>query len=338
MSIRCPVCDKGGLQSTSLECPQCNADLEAFQLLDTLQEASPAGDSDIVSTEPDRMYKEASVPNIQNVSGNIELRVQTLVYLMVFVVITSSLIAVGMNYIVMKFTNIMPQSPNLIEPLVLEKLQKITHTQSDIGRVVTSLKKRFDEQSANISKKLLTYVPHKDYVRLNKRLVLLEQRSKKTPINIVTKTATANQATNVNNTDLTKKSAIAHAHTATVNPEFIQVYRFTKTDTLWDIAKKYYGKGHLYPALLALNPGLGVLLHPGQQIRLPINQEAAKLIFPKIVVTQNKRKLLRYPVVAGDTWKLISKRLYGNSKAAAKLKRLNGGNPKITEKYVLIPF
>lgn len=32
----CPVCNRAGLQVSALTCPQCNADLECFRLLDAL--------------------------------------------------------------------------------------------------------------------------------------------------------------------------------------------------------------------------------------------------------------------------------------------------------------
>ena len=34
----CPVCGRIGLEATQRECPQCNADLECFQLLETLHD------------------------------------------------------------------------------------------------------------------------------------------------------------------------------------------------------------------------------------------------------------------------------------------------------------
>ncbi len=34
----CPVCDRAGLQGSPLTCPQCNADLDCFRLLEALQE------------------------------------------------------------------------------------------------------------------------------------------------------------------------------------------------------------------------------------------------------------------------------------------------------------
>ena len=49
----CPVCAKAGLADKLLECPQCNADLECFDLLDALHEESLSTQAPQESPEQD---------------------------------------------------------------------------------------------------------------------------------------------------------------------------------------------------------------------------------------------------------------------------------------------
>ena len=51
-----------------------------------------------------------------------------------------------------------------------------------------------------------------------------------------------------------------------------KMYTVQKNDTLWGIAKRFYGNGAQYPKIVAANPGIKNpnLIYPGQVFQIPV--------------------------------------------------------------------
>jgi len=247
MPTRCPVCGKVGLQPTAVECPQCNADLEVFQLLEVLQEVSPiqAPETEQARADEARVGEGAAV--LPNRAPPASLSPTLLAVGLVSLFFG---IGIGVGYLVVpRHDAVVPQAA--IEP----PLQQVQEPR--VCEMVTSV---------------------------------------------------------------------------------MRTHRLFRSDTLWDIAERYYGTGDLYPALLVLNPGLGIHFSPGGEIRLPANRAVARQLLAGSIVEQAGQRLLRYPVVVGDTWQRISRRLYGRAKVLPELPSLNGDGPPKPGTSVLIPL
>ncbi len=89
------------------------------------------------------------------------------------------------------------------------------------------------------------------------------------------------------------------------------VYDAGEGDTLWDIAEKYYGSGHYYPVLLEHNPNICVY-EIGEGVRLKIlrNPRAARQIYRKIIVKEKDHLYWYYTVEEGDTFRSVINRFY----------------------------
>jgi hypothetical protein len=273
--------------------------LEAFQLLELLQEM-PATTAAVPAAPT---ANEVLVAEPLSATGRSRTKAPF------YLVAVASILGFGLLVSLVYLTNLVAPESVAPESAALQRLHQLEQAQLDRVR-------RLDEQLANFAKQLPKLAQREDLAKLDRRLARLEQP--------VTASVRAPEQPNTPRTAAT--------------PEPVLTSQLTSNDTLWDLAKKYYGKGHFYPVLLALNPGLGIYFAPGAEIRLPASQEAANQLLTQLVIKQDDRYLLRYPIISGDTWQQISRRLNGNSKLASELKRLNGGTPPIPGTTAFIPF
>jgi nucleoid-associated protein YgaU len=103
------------------------------------------------------------------------------------------------------------------------------------------------------------------------------------------------------------------------------LYEAHTGDTYWSISRMFYGAGHYYPVLMEHNPEIG-LFDVGAGVRMKILKDAgqAKGILRKIVKSEGNRLIWYYTVVAGDTLESIARKFY---KTDEKVKRLLDLNP-----------
>jgi hypothetical protein len=88
-------------------------------------------------------------------------------------------------------------------------------------------------------------------------------------------------------------------------------YNAGEGDTLWDIAEMYYGSGHYYPVLLEHNPNICVY-EIGYGVRLKIlrNPRVARQIYRKIIVKEKDHLYWYYTIVEGDTFRSVINKFY----------------------------
>ncbi|MCP4699606.1 MAG: hypothetical protein GY862_22565, partial [Gammaproteobacteria bacterium] len=86
------------------------------------------------------------------------------------------------------------------------------------------------------------------------------------------------------------------------------IHEAGKNETLWDVAEKHYRQGVFYPVLLEHNPGAGVYLG-SEKLKVLKDRKKAQQLFDELVFTKNKRLFFRYKVNKEDSWEKISGRL-----------------------------
>lgn len=87
------------------------------------------------------------------------------------------------------------------------------------------------------------------------------------------------------------------------------IYRSDGRDTMWSLAERYYGAGRLYPVLMEHNPKVGIFhIKGGTAIRILKEPDQAKYIYPRIVSREGDRLYWYYTVSGKDTVKSIANR------------------------------
>ena len=86
-------------------------------------------------------------------------------------------------------------------------------------------------------------------------------------------------------------------------------YQATDTDTLWNMAQRFYGAGHFYPVLLEHNPDLSIYqVSRNDRIAILKDVKEAKRIYRSITLLEDKRLFWYYTVRSGDTPLVIKTR------------------------------
>lgn len=88
-------------------------------------------------------------------------------------------------------------------------------------------------------------------------------------------------------------------------------YTANENDTLWGIAKKYYGSGHYYPVLLEHNPNVGIYdVGDGVRLRILKYSGLAKKINRNITEREGNKLYFHYRVAEGDTLGSLASKFY----------------------------
>ena len=105
--------------------------------------------------------------------------------------------------------------------------------------------------------------------------------------------------------------------------EFL-TYEASEKDTLWVIAKRYYGVGEYYPVLLEHNSHLGIYdIGDGVRVRILKNADLANEIYKKIIKREGNRIYWFYRVVQEDTLQSIARRYYKTKDGVRRVIDLN---------------
>jgi hypothetical protein len=110
------------------------------------------------------------------------------------------------------------------------------------------------------------------------------------------------------------------------HPEEVQFWRYNakKEDTLWDIAKKYYGEGAYYPVLLEHNPHVGLYtIGTGVTLNILKNGKNASKIYKKIIIRKDGHFFWRYSVADGDTLQSIIQKYYKKGQAKSDIPNID---------------
>nr|WP_240905980.1 LysM peptidoglycan-binding domain-containing protein [Thiorhodococcus mannitoliphagus] len=121
-------------------------------------------------------------------------------------------------------------------------------------------------------------------------------------------------------------------------PEPALHHHLRPDETLWSIAKRYYGHGWLYPVLIEQNPGLGVYHGGVGMLSLFADPARALDLYRQITPPGAEGRLFRYQVQPGDDWHGLARRFLGRPRRAPELIALNPGSDLAPGSRILIPL
>jgi LysM repeat protein len=328
----CPVCGKGGVADNARECAQCNADLECFDLLDSLHEEVVT----LGRSEPGL----ACTKELENIRVSLNGIRETLerwhksgwmrTYGM------AALFASGIAALLLllyrdfsdehRLDGRISQLEARTSPVDVEAKTKelsglIAKTEA-ITQRLDAMENGLSAVSANqeaVSGRFS--VTLEELNKMSERLASLQEGFP---------ALTAERSS----------SAAEPAVPSDLAPEDMFVYHEPRNgDTLWSIARRHYDNGRFYPVLLEHNPGLGIYFDPGYgRIKILKNRRLAEEVLADVIAVREGRTGFRYKVVEGDTWERISERFFGQVNKATELARLNSPVDLVPGQRVFVPL
>lgn len=314
----CPVCKRPGLADGLQHCPQCNANLECFDLLDALQEPQTSG-------------------------GRASALVNGKRALLTALLTILPLVALGLaggHYLGARIDGLAAALAGPEGPSRRAWSRSLIATQA----LATGLAD-VERQIARVGDRQASAGTFWNELRLGERLSTIEQRIQGLEKGV----ADLGHQQHATRTKVTvgasKPSSLSGSPAAAPNipaSDFAE-YIPLPDETLWSIARRFYGKGIYYPILLEDNPRLAVHgSRDGRGIRIARERRQAWERYRRLVVTRDGRTLFHYRVKAGDSWRSLAHAFYGDERRTAELAELNqateGVEPPPAGKRVLIPL
>jgi hypothetical protein len=263
----CPICKLEQIPVDVDRCPQCDSDLSCFRVLDALPEPETE------TTAPTAPQTKSGMPQIAAKRSQLFPAVSTL--LGVLAVILLGLQIYRLNGIV---SQVSAQRPAFKDA---------------VSRIEFRLDKIFKQQD-----KILTEV----MVKTENIRDTIHRKPK--PAGGITSEMSDEPGAGLIKTP-------AHRDGRTFKPQEesdrevkddLESYQALETDTLWGLAKRFYGSGVYYPVLLAHNPDLAIY-EIGKKNRVAIlkNTGRVKQIYNEITENERGRLYWYYTVRPGDT-------------------------------------
>jgi hypothetical protein len=320
--IICPVCERPGVPAESKNCPQCDADLTCFQALETLSEKTSAASAS-TSTEK---------------KGSSGTRRAVLLLLLLLVLIGSFFLLYALKT--------QDQSYELQQQVVAlktdlqmaEKENQILCALPESERMGAREEESFEEDDplvyaedlaakASLDKKGKTGKEQKQDVQLvgselaekgeggGPERETGKETGKKIETSIVNKTgskipvveAIAKKKRPVQPLQVTEEPGLLPPEERLSEKTFL--YLVKETDTLWDLAERFYGDGKYYPVIMEQNPGLIISDVQGEEsLRFITDRAMLKKMYKQRFEWRDGMMLWKHKVRSGETRQSIEQR------------------------------
>lgn len=326
----CPVCGKVGLADDVQECPQCDADLECFELLESLYEEvarpeqSESGLAWKKELEDLRTTLSKDLGNQQTSAWMRNYGILTL-FVLVFVALVLFLyrdlaLEEQFNNIIFRLEPRTGTSGGELKTTELSelnaKMETITQRLVAIENGLTTVSAAQEAVGTGRFSAIL-----EDLSKLSERLISLEKGF----YDIAQGRSPSSDENSV--------------PVDTARGEVFLFHELGKGETLWSIARRYYDSGHFYPVLLEYNPGLGIYFDRSYgRIKILKDRQRAKQVLDEVMTVRRNTTLIQYKVMKGDTWERISERFYANTANVPKLLALNPGLALVPGDRVFVPL
>ncbi len=327
----CPVCGRAGLGDGLQECPQCNADLQCFDLLDALHEeaagqqphgAEPSWTGQLEGIRSDLL-------GIRDLLAPIGKNQWLWRYgLLSFIVLVLGGLLLYQQVVFER------RLDEKLSPLSLPTPAADAEDRATVTSELVGTMEAFGQRLQMMEQELVAISANQEaaYARLSATLQQLSERF-----------ASLEQISSRSSPPV---AAAGSPGTVTAadgggqdENEVFHYHELQPGERLWDIAKQYYGNGYLYPVLLEYNPGLGIYydLDYGK-IKILRDPRKANAVLEELVSVGEKGTLFQYKVADGDSWRRISRRFFGNSNKVSTLKGLNPNARLVPGERISIPL
>lgn len=268
--MACPVCEREHIPADQETCPQCEADLTCFRVLDELEEVSAGGGGGAATGPAENRL----------LSGK---KTASSFFWGILAVSAVFMLAVG----VYRFWT--------IEALMKEQQTIFRHTVETVASRLGAVREKRDSFASLIEKHLET-----EDKRSVDKPPLQKDGDHPSPVNGHRETPPVSRPLPESPID-TVDAATEPSNPAAMGYAF-HVYRATDTDTLWGIARRFYGAGYYYPVVLYHNPELSIYrMSQKDRINLLKDADRARQIYKEITVFEENRRYWLYTARPGDT-------------------------------------
>jgi len=289
-NLTCPVCGRQGLAENSARCPQCDADLRCFQVLESI---------------PDDL--EAHAPS--EAPGMKPVIPRSLLGLLGVIV----MLLLGL-YVIFVYQFKQIESRLHDQPAGFKgKLEQVTRGIEEIQRKQQGLEKQVETQSGL----------HQAYVgKLEARVeqILDRMSASEEPAETIAKPETEQPP------DSAQKEKPAFPLSGDKKSFDFRIYETAEDDTLWDIAGRFFKDGKYYPLLLEFNPDINIYdIGKGLNIRIPKEIPDIQAYYEDLTERREGRLFWTYTAIPGDTLTRIARKFYGSAEQVSKVTALNPG-------------
>ncbi|WP_339134021.1 MAG: hypothetical protein WGN25_14290 [Candidatus Electrothrix sp. GW3-4] len=320
--LTCPVCERPGIPPDSKNCPQCDADLTCFQVLETLA-AKEAGKEDRSSTRRAVLLLFLLLVLIGTSFFYFSLkakgRVQALKQRMVALQ-TDLQVAEQNSEQAKQVLCVLPESEKVggeeeetfaeDDPLIYEEDLEASAKDKDMAEghgASASKEGQQVEQTGEFRIASLT-TGEPGNKRGTEAFEVRENASEK-PVPEDAEVVLAEETETVSNTDEPSVELMSDVLFEEQWSEKTFLYLIKETDTLWDIAEHFYGNGKYYPVIMEQNPGLVISdIHDEESLRLFNDRTVLTDIYTRRIEWRDGLVLWKHTVWGGETQQTIEER------------------------------
>lgn len=290
MILSCPVCGRQGLPENSARCPQCDADLRCFQVLESIPD-------DLEAHAPSKAAgMKPVIP--KSLLGLLGVIVMLLVGLYVIFVYQFKQVEIRVHDQPAEFRG---------------KLEQVTRGIEEIQRKQQRLEKQFETQSS-------LNQAHVGKLEAGVEQILDRMPAPEEPAETVAKPETEQAP------DSAQEETPAFSLSGDKTSFDFRIYETTEDDTLWDIAGRFFKDGKYYPLLLEFNPDIKIYdIGKGMNIRIPKEIPDIQAYYEDLTERREGRLFWTYTAIPGDTLTRIARKFYGSAEQASKVTAMNPG-------------
>jgi hypothetical protein len=289
MSVRvqCPVCHYDHISEDRESCPQCNADLECFRLLEKLSDSQPETSSeDSENTGSTEDHQLEAGERIFYEEKHSLYHEKTTGVLKIMLVLLGITVIVLFIYIAYRFS--------IVGDLMQQQKEGLV-------RVIASLD-NYSQKDVQV-------------IEIPTAQDSLLKHDIETLMNIIKTNANRLDRIETQISDIKLPQNIVEMITRLEEPCF-KIYRVQDGDTLWGIARDLYSSGFLYPVLLVHNPDIYIYnISTKAQLRYLCDPSQAAMIYKNATGKKQNNLYWKYMVRPGDTRSEIAKRYCPNNKS-----------------------
>lgn len=317
----CPVCGKIGVDRSATRCPQCHADLECFALLDALEEPTPESAAQTAFKEVGQTIAGLGEDLTRGRGGREQRRDRPVLIAIAGVAL---LMVVLQLPLLERWYAERPALDGTPEPGAMAAgVEAVADRLDQLSDGLAALEGRLDGLVKDQTKAIeQVFTAAERMAKIGGQVQGSGERLARLPATPIS--------------DTRDSTAEETAVTDRKEPELVFHHHLRRGDTLWSIAKRYYGRGQLYPVLIVQNPGLGPY-HLGTGIlRILADRDEAAEVYRRITPPGAEGRLFRYRVQPGDDWHALAARFLGRSSRAPELIALNPNRELKPGEQVLI--